>query len=110
MAFLNVRAVSPEALLFEGMANSVIAPAWDGKVGILPGHTQMITLLGSGEVSIDLPEGDTYSLFIGGGVLRVDASELIILAEQADSELTENLLSGTGVDVYAILEAMEGES
>lgn len=110
MAFLNVRAVSPETLLFEGMANSVIAPAWDGKVGILPGHTQMITLLGSGEISIDLPEGDTYSLFIGGGVLRVDASELIILAEQADSELTENLLSGTRVDVDAILEAMEDES
>jgi F-type H+-transporting ATPase subunit epsilon len=110
MASLNVRAVSPGALLFEGAANSVIAPAWDGKVGILPGHTQMITLLGSGEVSINLPEGDTHSLFIGGGVLRIDASELTILAEQADSELTENLLSGTRVDVDAILEAMEDES
>ena len=109
MAFLNVRAVSPEAILFEGMASSVIAPAWDGKVGILPGHTQMITLLSSGEVSIDLPEGDTYSLFIGGGVLRVDASELTILAENRDFELTEDSLSGTRVDVDAILEAMEGE-
>ena len=54
---LHVRVVSPEELLFEGVAASVVAPAWDGKVGVLPGHAPMIALLGSGELSIDRPAG-----------------------------------------------------
>ena len=106
MAGLNVRVVSPEALLFEGPATSVVAPAWDGRVGILPGHAPMVALLGSGELSIDMPEGGSESFFVAGGVLKVEGSELTILTEYAGSEAPVELPSGATVDVDAILEAM----
>ena len=35
---LSVRVVSPDRIVFEGKAASLVAPAWDGKVGILPRH------------------------------------------------------------------------
>ena len=45
---LHVSVISPEAMLFEGDAQSVVAPAFDGEVGILTGHAPMVTLLGTG--------------------------------------------------------------
>ena len=45
---LNVSVISPEAVLYEGTTDSVVAPAFDGEVGILTGHAPMMTLLGKG--------------------------------------------------------------
>ncbi|MDB4899714.1 MAG: ATPase, complex, delta/epsilon subunit, partial [Gemmatimonadetes bacterium] len=43
---LTVSVISPEAVLFEGTTDTVVAPAFDGLVGILTGHAPMVTLLG----------------------------------------------------------------
>ena len=42
---LKVSVISPERVLFEGSARGVIAPAFDGEMGILPARPLM-TLLG----------------------------------------------------------------
>mgnify|MGYP000339005736 FL=1 len=106
MAELQVRVVSPESLLFEGPAVSVVAPAWDGRVGILPGHAPMIALLGSGDLSIDLPGGGSQRLFVAGGVLKVEGAELVVLTEFGGAEAPEQLPAGAAVDVDGIWDAM----
>ncbi|HUF12315.1 MAG TPA: hypothetical protein VMN78_04380, partial [Longimicrobiales bacterium] len=50
---LHVSVISPEASLYEGDATSVVAPAFDGEVGILTGHAPMMTLLGKGELRVE---------------------------------------------------------
>ena len=45
---MRVTVISPEQSVFEGDADSVIAPAYDGMVGILPKHAPFLTLLGEG--------------------------------------------------------------
>ena len=106
MSALNVRVVSPEQLVFEGTSSSVVAPAWDGKVGVLPGHAPMIALLGSGELSIDVPGGGSKTFFVAGGVLKVEGSELTILTEYAGAGPPDEMPSGAEVDVDAIFDAM----
>ena len=49
---LTVSVISPEAVLFEGTTDSVVAPAFDGEVGILTGHAPMMTLLGKGDLRL----------------------------------------------------------
>lgn len=80
---LVVRLVSPEAEVFRGDAASVVAPGWDGMVGILPGHAAFITLLGHGEMSVDLPGGGSHRYYVAGGVLKVEGNELTALVEYA---------------------------
>ncbi|MGW8267427.1 MAG: F0F1 ATP synthase subunit epsilon [Longimicrobiales bacterium] len=80
---LSVRLVSPEKEVFRGEAASVVAPAWDGMVGILPGHAAFITLLGHGEMAVDLPGGGNNRYFVAGGVLRVESDELTVIVEYA---------------------------
>ena len=106
MAELRVRVVSPDSVLFEGSAASVVAPAWDGKVGILPGHAPMIALLGAGDLSIDLSGGGSERFFVAGGVLKVEGADLMILTEYGGTEAPDELPASAAIDVGEIMDAM----
>jgi len=79
---LTVSVISPERVLFEGQAASVVAPAFDGEVGILPSHAPMVTLLGTG--TLRLTGGDGAKSFeVKGGFLQVADDEVRVVTEQA---------------------------
>ncbi|NNF11809.1 MAG: F0F1 ATP synthase subunit epsilon [Gemmatimonadetes bacterium] len=86
MASLSVRVVSPEKIVFEGDASALVAPAWDGSVGVLPGHAPMLALLGAGELSVDRPGGGSDSFHVAGGVLKVERDTVTLLTEYAGDE------------------------
>ena len=67
---LSVRIITPERIAFDGEADAVVATAYDGEVGILPGHAPLMVVLGIGEFR--LRQGDRYEWFaIGEGFLHV---------------------------------------
>lgn len=79
---LTVSVISPEAVLFEGTTESVVAPAFDGLVGILTGHAPMVTLLGSGE--LQLGEASSGQRFhVEGGFLQVVDDTVRVVTEHA---------------------------
>ena len=78
---LHVSVISPEASLYEGDASSVVAPAYDGKVGILTGHAPMMTLLGKGELRIEGGAGEK-KFTIEGGFLQVVANQVRVVTER----------------------------
>ena len=77
---LTVSVISPEAVLFEGTTDSVVAPAFDGQVGILTGHAPMVTLLGTGELRLG-GEGKRFS--VEGGFLQVVDNVVRVVTEHA---------------------------
>jgi F-type H+-transporting ATPase subunit epsilon len=84
MVLLSVSVISPEKVLFEGEVESVVAPAYDGEVGILPNHAPMVTLLGKGTVR--LGEGGRAGRFeIAGGFLQVADNKVRLVTEHASS-------------------------
>ena len=80
---LRVSVISPEASLFEGDASSVVAPAYDGEVGILTGHAPMMTLLGKGELRID---GAGKKFAIEGGFLQVLGNHVRVVTERGTAK------------------------
>lgn len=81
---LAVTLMSPERTLFEGEADLVVAPAWDGEVGILRGHAPMMVLLGSGELRVR--RGDVERRFtVSGGFLQVVEDVVTVLSEHAEA-------------------------
>ena len=82
---LQVSVISPERTVFEGQAEQVVAPAWDGEVGILRGHAPMLVLLGDGQVRIR-SGGQERKFRIAGGFLQTADDHVTILSEHADSE------------------------
>ena len=79
---LKVSVISPEAVLFEGDADAVVAPAFDGEVGILTGHAAMVTLLGRGNLRVG--SGASARRFqVEGGFLQVADNVVRIVTERA---------------------------
>jgi F-type H+-transporting ATPase subunit epsilon len=78
---LKVSVISPEATLFEGEAPSLVAPAFDGEVGILPAHAPMVTTLGKGILRV----GDGATAFrVEGGFLQVVDDVVRVVTEHAE--------------------------
>lgn len=77
---LKISVISPEATLFEGEARSVVAPAFDGEVGILAGHAPMVTTLGRGELRID---DGAQRFSVEGGFLQVVDDVVRVVTERA---------------------------
>lgn len=79
---MNVSLVSPEQALFDGDATALVAPAFDGKVGILPRHAPFLTLLGTGELVIRIA-GGARRFHVEGGFLQVVNNRVRVVAEKA---------------------------
>jgi len=82
---LNVVVISPERTIFEGRADAVVAPAWDGEIGILKGHAPLMSLLGSGEMRVTRG-GITDRFTIDGGFLQVVNDVVTVLSERAEQK------------------------
>ena len=80
-AAMQLRVVTPAEIVFEGTARSLVAPAWDGWVGVLPGHAPFLTLIGEGPMTVETESGDRRSFEIGGGVMKVESNSVIVLAD-----------------------------
>lgn len=80
---LNVSVISPESTLFTGDAESVVAPAFDGQVGILTGHAPMITALGRGTLRVE-NAGDVRQFDVEGGFLQVVDNQVRVVTEHAE--------------------------
>jgi len=79
---LTVSVISPERTIFEGEADSVVVPAWDGELGILRGHAPLMALLGSGPVRIR-HGGQTETFQVSGGFVQVANNRVSVLSEAA---------------------------
>ena len=80
---LRVTVVSPERQLFDGDATGVVAPAYDGEVGILPHHAPFLTLLGRGVVTVRQGAGEPQRFRVEGGFAQVAGNRVRIVAERA---------------------------
>lgn len=94
---LTVRIITPETSMPELPADHVTMPAWDGEVGIRPGHAPFVCELGRGRLEVrhsTLPDGNERFV-IQGGVAQVQDDELRILAESAakSQEISEAKLA-----------------
>ena len=77
---MHVTVISPEAATFDGPADSIIAPAFDGEVGILPRHAPFMTLLGEGALVVRT-EGGERQFHVRGGFLQVVDDTVRVVAE-----------------------------
>lgn len=80
---LQVNVVSAEEEIFSGRAKFVALPGESGELGILPGHTPLITRIKPGSVRIKTEQGDEQFVFVAGGILEVQPHMVTVLSDTA---------------------------
>ena len=83
MNTLHLDVVSAEESIFSGAARFVALPGESGELGILPGHTPLISRIRPGAVRIELAEGGEELVFVAGGFLEVQPDGVTVLADTA---------------------------
>ena len=75
--------VTQERTVFSGDVDSVNLPGSEGRMGVLPNHTALLTTLKFGEIVVHI--GDQEEFFaIGGGFVEIQPDKVIVLADSAE--------------------------
>mgnify|MGYP001155557264 CR=1 FL=1 len=88
MAMLNLEIITPEKVVVKDEVDMVEANGTLGEFGILPGHTQFLTLLEVGEIRY-MKGAKTISLATGGGIGEVVDDKVTFLLDSG--ELAEDI-------------------
>lgn len=81
---MRVDVVSAEEEIFSGEAEFVALPGESGELGILPGHTPLITRIRPGAVRIKVSDqAEDEFVFVAGGILEVQPNTVTVLADTA---------------------------
>jgi F-type H+-transporting ATPase subunit epsilon len=98
-ATISCHVVSAEEEIYSGEVQMVSATGTLGELGILPGHTPLLSPLIPGPVILRNAEGEEEVVYVSGGMLEVQPKEVIILADTA--------IRAHDVDEAAALEAQK---
>ena len=82
MAKVAFDLVSPENLIFSDEVGMIIIPGKDGDLGILPGHSKVMSSLRPGRVIVFGEDKNLLkSFFVSGGFAEINPEKCIVLAE-----------------------------
>lgn len=81
---LQLDIITPERTLLSEEVDSVTVPGANGELGILPGHTPLISQLGSGVLAYT-QGGATRRMHVSGGFVEVNADRVSVLADIAET-------------------------
>jgi F-type H+-transporting ATPase subunit epsilon len=80
---IRLELVTPERLLLSSEVDEVVAPGYEGEFGVLPGHTQFLSILNIG-VLWYRKEGAVKKVALGGGFAEVTHDRMVVLADTAE--------------------------
>jgi F-type H+-transporting ATPase subunit epsilon len=80
---LQLDVITPERRLLSEQTDSVTVPGLGGELGILPGHTPLISALQTGVLSYTQGPA-THRLLVSGGFVEVNNDRVSVLADLAE--------------------------
>ena len=87
---IRVELVTPERFVFSEDAEEVIVPGYEGEFGVLPGHTQYLSIVNIGVLRFR--KGDFWcSTALSGGFAEVMPDRIVVLADTAERAEEINL-------------------
>ena len=81
---LTVEVVSPEAILFTGEAEMVVARTLDGEIAFQPGHVSFLGALEDSSLRV-LQESGQIAFAVHGGFVEVSNDRVTVLSDVAES-------------------------
>lgn len=83
---INIEVLTPKQRLVKQECGHLKVPGANGYLGILPGHTALVSALDSGELSFGAGVEQTPEkrFFVGGGYVQVAGQDVTVLVDVAE--------------------------
>lgn len=85
---ITLEVVTPERTVLREQVDSLVVPAAQGYMGVLPGHAPIVAQLTIGVLSYKI-DGKEYTAAVSGGFMEVAEDKAVLLADTA--ELAEEI-------------------
>lgn len=82
MATLKLEIVTPEKIAYSDDVDSVVLPAVEGEMGVLPMHIPVLTQITPGELVVS-KAGEKHYLAVGEGFVSVDQTSVKVMTDMA---------------------------
>jgi F-type H+-transporting ATPase subunit epsilon len=81
---IHLEVVTPERKVFEAEVDRVDVPGLDGELGILPGHTELISQLKPAGLLTYYVNDQKGEMAISDGFVEVSPDRVVVLADKAE--------------------------
>ena len=103
---ISLDLVSPEQLIFSDKVGMIIVPGKEGDIGVLPGHSKLLSSLRPGRVMIYGEDKQLIqSFFVSTGFVEVNPEKCIVLAEEV-----EEMSALDKVKIEKLIQELENET
>lgn len=82
MATLKLEIVTPEKLAYSDDVDSVVIPAVEGEMGVLPMHIPLMTMIHPGELVVKKGGKESF-LAVGEGFVTINQTSVKVLTDMA---------------------------
>ncbi len=83
---LDIEILSPEKLVYKGLAMVVTVPGVDGLFQVLNMHAPMVSMFETGVITVQDEKGNKINFSTRGGVAEVLKNKVTILADTAEAK------------------------
>lgn len=80
---MRLEIVTRTGALYEGEVSELVVPAYNGEMGILPGHAPVMAVIYKGTVRV-VENGQPRSFKVGNGFMTVDQDDITVVVEDYD--------------------------
>lgn len=84
MKTFSLEIVTPEKVAYRGDVGQISIPAYEGEMGVLPGHIDYLAVLLPGAIRIQKDNGTEF-FAISGGFAEIHPKNVVVLCETAES-------------------------
>ena len=82
--------ITPEKIIISKLVEMVVIPGVEGDIGVLRGHSPLITQLRAGMVCVFSNNIVNERIFVESGVAQIEPNKCVILIETAEDEKSMN--------------------
>jgi len=76
---LNLKITAPKGLVFEGVADFIVAPGREGVLGIGSGHTKTVALLKQGDIIVKNKNQSDQTFSLEEGLIQINRKSVEVL-------------------------------
>lgn len=84
MKTFSLEIITPQKVAYKGNVGQISIPAYEGEMGVLPGHIDYLAMLLPGEIRIK-KDDDLEFFAISGGFAEIHPKNVVVLCETAES-------------------------
>lgn len=96
---MKLEIITPNGMIFDDEVKQVTLPGSEGEFGVLAKHATLVSLLDTGVIVIEKPNGNEIAVAINSGYVKVDEEKTTCIVDGAVA------LSGEDGDLAKTLDA-----